>query len=174
MKIYYVNSELPEKSLIENSIFLAGPTPREKAVPSWRPDAVSILEDVGFGGSVFIPETDDGDWLRHYDRQVEWEWSALAKATVVLFWIPRHLGEMPGFTTNVEFGLIAALKPKSAVLAFPEGAPKTRYLAELADQIEHFHNIFGSKSGLPPYCAIPRASTLRSALEICVNKAAHP
>lgn len=33
-----------------------------------------------------------------------WERMALTEATVIMFWVPRSLPDMAGFTTNVEFG----------------------------------------------------------------------
>lgn len=33
-----------------------------------------------------------------------WERIGLTNASVIAFWIPRHLPNMPAFTTNVEFG----------------------------------------------------------------------
>lgn len=40
----------------KKSIFLAGPTPREEKVASWRVAAVKKLEELGFDGVVFVPE----------------------------------------------------------------------------------------------------------------------
>lgn len=42
MKICYSDQ------LIDSSVFLAGPTPRSIDVASWRPDALVILEDLGY------------------------------------------------------------------------------------------------------------------------------
>lgn len=52
-----------------------------------------------------LPESRGGRRATHYDDQVEWETAARATADAILFWIPRDLTTMPGFTTNVEFGL---------------------------------------------------------------------
>jgi hypothetical protein len=41
------------------SLFLAGPTPRSAEVASWRPGALHILSELGFGGSVLVPERRD-------------------------------------------------------------------------------------------------------------------
>ena len=38
------------------SIFLAGPTPRDGNVISWRIEACKILEKLGFDGIVYVPE----------------------------------------------------------------------------------------------------------------------
>lgn len=120
---------------IERSIFLAGPTPRSLEIPTWRKDALRILDELGFTGTVFVPES--ADWAPHnsYDDQVNWEWDALAQATVVVFWIPRDIKTMPGFTTNVEFGLMVGTR-KKVVLGFPSGSPKNKYLESLAREYE--------------------------------------
>lgn len=115
---------------LPKSIFLAGPTPRSKDVPSWRPEALLILERLGFAGNVYLPEAADWAPHEHYDDQVHWEWEALNLSTVVVFWVPRDLKTMPALTTNVEFGLLA--QSGKLILGYPETAPKMMYLGKLA------------------------------------------
>jgi len=116
-----------------NSIFLAGPTPRSDDVKSWRPEALEHLEEQGFDGTVFIPEDRDGGFKGTYMDQVDWEHEAISFAGCVLFWVPRDLETLPGFTTNVEFGMLyKTLKQNSVVLGCPPGTPKMRYLLYLA------------------------------------------
>ncbi len=115
---------------IPKSIFLAGPTPRDPHVPSWRPAALDLLTTMGFHGAVYVPESENWEPHDHYDSQVDWEWEALNASTVVVFWIPRHLETLPAFTPNVEFGL--SIQSGKVVLGYPEGAPKNKYLDRLA------------------------------------------
>ncbi len=129
MKPVFALQKLPK------SIFLAGPTPREEQVSSWRPYALQLLEKIGFDGNVYVPESEDWAKHNHYDDQVQWEWEALSISTIVLFWIPRDLNDMPAFTSNVEFGLTVA--GGKAILGYPKGAPKMNYLAALAQR----HNV---------------------------------
>ena len=110
----------------KKSIFLAGPTPREEKVASWRVDAVKKLEELGFDGVVFVPEYSPWVPKTNYVDQANWEREALTEATVILFWIPRSLPDMPGFSTNVEFGYW--LHSKKVIYGRPDGAPKTKYL----------------------------------------------
>lgn len=110
----------------KKSIFLAGPTPRGKEVVSWRVDAVKKLEELGFDGVVFVPEYSTWIPKENYEDQANWEREALTEATVILFWIPRSLPDMPGFSTNVEFGYW--MHSKKVIYGRPDGAPKTRYL----------------------------------------------
>lgn len=110
----------------KKSIFLAGPTPRGKAVASWRVDAVKKLEELGFDGVVFVPEYSTWIPKENYVNQANWEREALTEATIILFWIPRSLPDMPGFSTNVEFGYW--MHSKKVIYGRPDGAPKTRYL----------------------------------------------
>ena len=110
----------------KKSIFLAGPTPREEKVASWRVDAVKKLEELGFDGVVFVPEYSTWVPKTNYVDQTNWEREALTEATVILFWIPRSLPDMPGFSTNVEFGYW--LHSKKVIYGRPDGAPKTKYL----------------------------------------------
>ena len=88
----------------EKSIFLAGPTPRDKDTISWRVAAVKILEKLGFDGVVYVPEYSSWKPKTDYVDQAMWERIGLSNATIIAFWIPRHLPDMPAFTTNVEFG----------------------------------------------------------------------
>ena len=132
MKTIYSDDTL---NVIETqSIFLAGPTPRNSDVPSWRPEAIVILRNIGFSGTVFVPEHKDWEALKHYEDQVEWEYEALTRVSVIAFWIPREIARMPAFTTNVEFGYWMAKIDHSLSshrhIAYgrPDGAPKTRYL----------------------------------------------
>lgn len=115
---------------LPKSIFLAGPTPRDEATSSWRPQALELLRELGFKGSVYVPE--QADWAKHdhYDEQIAWEWEALSVSTVTVFWVPRDMLVMPAFTTNVEFGLMIATG--KCLLGYPQEAPKMRYLHQLA------------------------------------------
>jgi hypothetical protein len=123
------------------SVFLAGPTPRRDDVPSWRPAAVKALAAQWPGPeplTVLSPESRGGIRAAHYDDQVDWETQARAAASAILFWMPRDLQTMPGFTTNVEFGLDVGTG--RAVLGCPPDCPnpeRNRYLIHVA----HRHGI---------------------------------
>ena len=54
MKIVYTLEEIPV--FHSDSIFLAGPTPRDRETQSWRPEAIKILKEIGFDGIIFYPE----------------------------------------------------------------------------------------------------------------------
>ena len=136
MQVLYAHEKL--ESVPAQSIFLAGPSPRDKEHYNWRPEALKILEKAGFEGTVFVPLPRDGEWSRDYDGQVEWELEHLEIASIIVFWIPRDLETLPAFTTNVEFGLY--VKSGKIVLGFPEGAPKMRYLEYV-----------GKKNNVPVY-----------------------
>jgi len=58
----------------------------------------------GYDGVVYVPEYSTWTPKRNYDDQAEWEREALINSSVILFWIPRVLPDLPAFTTNVEFG----------------------------------------------------------------------
>lgn len=163
MQVLYAVQPLPAVDVLPNSIFLAGPTPRADDVSSWRPGALALLEAQGFDGTVFVPEAEGGGWHGIYDEQVRWEWDALGRAACVLFWIPRELSKMPGFTTNVEFGFLAAFRPEAIVLAAPEGAPKLRYLQAIAREQERFRAAFGGNgTGM----RIPKVTSLEAGLQL--------
>lgn len=108
------------------SIFLAGPTPRTKDIISWRGKACNILQEFGFNGIVYVPEYSTHMPLEDYIGQVMWEREALMSATVISFWIPRSLPDMPGFTTNVEFGYY--FHTRKVIYGRPDNAKAIKYL----------------------------------------------
>lgn len=142
---YYAGDPLLHSA--DMSIFLAGPTPREAHVKSWRPEALSILEAIGFPGGVYVPEPPAGPmgtWPE-YDDQCNWEQERLEKAGVIVFWIPRDMMWMPALTTNIEFGLYASSRcaSRTVALGFPREAPHMRYVEYCARQwgIRVRHNL---------------------------------
>ena len=128
MQIIYVPGEAPAK--VAKSLFLAGPSPRSADQPNWRPEAIAILEELGYDGTVFIPLPADGDFSHGFDAQIHWERKHLDLADVIVFWVPRDLEKLPGFTTNVEFGTYH--DTGRVIFGAPEGAPGTRYLQSMA------------------------------------------
>lgn len=89
----------------KNSIFLAGPCPRDNYEDDWRNEAIDILTDLGFDGIILNPtnpnydKTDEG----HLLKQLQWEIEAMHKSSAIIFWVERT-EEHPAFTTNIEFG----------------------------------------------------------------------
>lgn len=117
------------------TIFLAGPTPRDHSSPSWRPNMINALRESGFNGDIFIPEK-EGDYLSYeHSTQVHWEVKHLNLATLIVFWIPRSIPSMPGFTTNIEFGEF--MHSGKILLGYPEEAEKMKYFKVRAEM----HNI---------------------------------
>lgn len=129
--IVYSDQDLPNE--VFKTVFLAGPTPRNNNVVSWRDEAIEIFKKNNFKGTLLIPEPSNGKFEHDYDDQVNWELEAMKMADVILFWIPRQLRddfEMIGLTTNVEFGFW--VDSGKIVFGFPENAEKMRYLESLA------------------------------------------
>lgn len=150
-----VNARCTFPSTVRKSIFLAGPTPRGKVVPSWRPEALRILEELGFDGTVLEPEDADGSFHDFGDpdvwrAQVEWEEAALKRADCIVFWIPRDMATMPALTTNTEWGMWC--DSGKVVLGTPPGAPSVKYQ-------EHYARKF----------RVPLAHTLEDTLRLAVS-----
>jgi ADP-ribose pyrophosphatase YjhB (NUDIX family) len=129
--VVHANEEAPDAW--DAAVFLAGPTPRQRHVASWRPEAIEILRrrwTVDGRLVVFVPEA--REWgLRDDTDQVEWEERGLNLADVVAFWVPRDLATMPAFTTNVEWGMWHA--SGRVVFGAPPGSPKNSYLLRYAN-----------------------------------------
>ena len=130
---------------IEPSVFLAGPMYRNNEDISWRIEACRLLHKHGFDGVIYSPEWREGvkpqDWS--YEKQIEWEVQALQASALILFWIPRDLDVLPGFTTNVEFG--EWLRSGKIVIGSPPKAEKVGYLKERCKQlnISWYHMLEG-------------------------------
>jgi hypothetical protein len=136
MHVIYALERIPP------SMFLAGPTPREDhPVPSWRPEALKILEELGYDGSVCVPESRDGKFEWEYDSQINWETAGLMSAGVIVFWVPRDPVALPAFTTNIEFGM--HLASRKILLGWPEDAYKMSFFKKKAEEynIPVFHDL---------------------------------
>ena len=120
MQVIYAKEHVP------HSIFLVGPTPRSKSVKSWRPEALAMLAELKYKGTVYSPEPRDGNWSSGYEDQIEWENQAIQSSTCVVAWVPRDIETMPAFTTNVEFGML--LRSGKFLYGRPDGSPKCAYL----------------------------------------------
>jgi hypothetical protein len=124
MYTVYALESLPDPC--RASIFLAGPTPRDPATPSWRLEALRLLAELGYTGAVIIPEARGGEWRHSYLEQADWEVAMRARADLIVFWVPRELTAMPAFTTNVEFG--EDYDSCRCLYGRPVEAPKCHYL----------------------------------------------
>lgn len=129
MQIIFCNEGFPEE--VKKTLFLAGPSPRKSGESNWRVLALELLATAGYDGTVFVPMTrkqlygESFDEELDYEKQCEWEQTAMDMADVILFYVCRRENNQ-GLTTNVEFGKY--LKSGRIVYARPEGAIQTRYL----------------------------------------------
>jgi hypothetical protein len=119
--MHVVYSNMPCEIKSAHSIFLIGPTPRSPRVESWRPEAIGFLERAGYRGTILVPEP-----FIDYKQQIEWEYAGTEAATVLAAWVPRKMEDMPGLTTNVEFGLY--VRSGKLIYGRPAWAEKCRYL----------------------------------------------
>lgn len=108
MRVVYAREPYPD--VVERMIFLAGPTPRDRHVASWRPQALQWLRQSPIGSSsktvIVVPEEPQGGMQGEfgYGDQVDWETRGLERCDVIVFWVPRKAPDMPAFTTNDEWG----------------------------------------------------------------------
>ncbi|HTK60035.1 MAG TPA: nucleoside 2-deoxyribosyltransferase domain-containing protein [Candidatus Baltobacteraceae bacterium] len=140
MQVVYAREPFPDRWT--KSVFLAGPTPRGEGTPSWRPEALRLLEASGFDGVVFVPEDRDITGCaitpENYEPQILWEDEGLNRADIVIFWVARDLSlvpkkkpgdrdemKMPAFTTNIEWG--EYFDSGKVALGYPKETPKVGY-----------------------------------------------
>ncbi len=152
------------------SLFLAGPTPRKATVQSWRPKALKMIERYCQELVVYVPEQNqdpnpdqDPDaiqepeplnkWSPDREEHIIWNRGALIRSRVILFWVDRHLKNMPGFRTNTEWGFWTGHDPSKLVLAFPKKASGMRGMNNDA----HCYNI-------------PTAHSLSRGIDIALEK----
>lgn len=125
--LFYENKEISHPS-----IFLAGPCLKGGSFHgSWREEAINILNDLGFDGYVYVPESQKGVYEEEdlpFETTTRWEWERLKDCDVILFWVPRDDKDLPGFTTNIEFGRYTAIRPGSVILGYPESATRMKYM----------------------------------------------
>ena len=131
MNILYANEECEDIKKYY-TIFIAGPTPRNKETKSWRPDLITELckfDPVYFAQTLILsPECRNDVWLDNYDNQINWEQRHLELADLLVFWVPRELKDMPAFTTNIEFGMYIMNQDKDLIYGRPNNSPKNKYL----------------------------------------------
>jgi len=151
-----VNYSLP-------SVFLAGPTVRGNQLHliSWRFEAIEQFKKQGFEGNLIIPEFScegESDEVR-YDIP-QWEFEALIKSDVIMFWIPRTR-ELIGLTTNHEHGYWMARDRDKVVYGRPRDAYRMSYLDIM--WVEDYKNRFGKNSGAPIYTTLEK--TVKASIE---------
>lgn len=138
MKLIFADEALP--TTLTRSLFLAGPSPRDKDTLDWRIEALEVLQTLQFEGEVFIPiprnkfygKGDDASWT--YTNQIAWECAARQMSDKIVFWVARNItGKMPGFTTNVEFG--EDLHSGKILYGRPSDADKCRYLDKRIEEV---------------------------------------
>lgn len=117
-----------------NAIFLAGPCPRENFDEDWRNEAIKILFDIGFNGTVLTPTNPYFKLMESKfgftpesarSAQVAWERAAMHIASAIVFWVPRS-EKFPARTTNYEFG--EWYKKPNVFVGWPDGAIHNEYM----------------------------------------------
>ena len=53
----------------------------------------------------------------------------------IIFWVPRS-DELPGFTTNLEFGWYLARRPDNVIFGYPSTATKMQWMTKKYEQIK--------------------------------------
>jgi len=140
MNIIYTTQRKP---IIGYSIFLCGPSPRKGQTLNWRKDAISILEQLKFDGTVIVPEPENGEWPSNYDDVTDWEDEYLEQCDKIVFWVCRdYVNGIKGMTTNIEFGLY--YKTGKVIYGRPTNA----------DDIRNLDKRYKKQYGLEPHISL--------------------
>jgi hypothetical protein len=126
------------------SIFLAGPIPRKSFTKSWRPTAIKIARRFEQELVIYNPEPGHTEkWSPDGDEHLNWRRAAMLRSRIILFWVDRKLGYMPGFRTNTDWGYWTARDPERLVLAYPKDAPGMRGMHNdaLCYNIPYLHSL---------------------------------
>lgn len=117
-----------------NAIFLAGPCPRDNFDDDWRHEAIEMLFDIGFDGTILTPTNPHFKLMeskfgftheKAHLAQVAWERAAMHVASVIVFWVPRS-EKFPARTTNYEFG--EWYKKPNIFVGWPDDAEHNEYM----------------------------------------------
>lgn len=166
MKKYNFNVIVPVKdgkftnlSGLRNSIFLAGPCPRENYADDWRYEAFDILNELGFTGNVITPTNPQFHTIEKsvaIKEQIEWERIAMHIASAIVFWVPRDK-DHPAMTTNIEFG--EWYKKNNVFIGWPDFAEHVDYFKyKLEEQNKPYFQIL-SETLQAAVAALNRPST---------------
>ena len=132
MAIQIIEAQEAFPDTVNQSIFLAGPSPRQEQYDSWREDMIFSLEQAGFDGHIYIPIAFNRELKGEdsYINQIAWEEEARERADVILFWVDRNIEEgFLGLTTNTEFGM--DLATSKVFYGRPDSSDKVRYLDKM-------------------------------------------
>ncbi len=111
------------------SIILLGPSSKDANLTDWRQEVITLLDERGFEGAVYIPEPRTRNRPLDYDEHLRWVLDACQAADVILFWVPRNMQTLPGLKTNVEIGMF--IQSPKLLFGAPENAVKMRYIKTL-------------------------------------------
>lgn len=129
MELVFSDDKFP--SVVNKSIFLAGPSPRyalgdKVDLNTWRHKAVQLLQERWYDGIVYIPLPRSAFFgetyvdQNGYVKEIEWDLKAFNRADVIFIYLDRQ-ADNQGLVTNVEFGRyfdsgrMVYCRPKSAV-----------------------------------------------------------
>lgn len=130
MNIVYTKESLTENT--KPTIFLAGPVPRDHHPEHWRKDAIDYLDQKQFTGTVYCPMLQGCQYIPDHEyngTHMDWEYDAMHKSDLILFWMPRDMKRYLALTSNIEWGMW--FDTGKVVLGYPTDA-------EHMDHIHHF------------------------------------
>lgn len=136
MRTFFVGEPFPQE--ITCTLFLMGPSAQgtHAAAPSWRREALGMLDSFGFSGEVFVPELRKGACGIETCAQASWEEAAQHQSDRILVWLP-------GTAANDEWGYWKSRDPARLILGVPPDTPHVRCPQLAAEKlgIPHFSTL---------------------------------
>lgn len=140
MKLVYTGEHCQN---FRNSIFLAGCSYRDGSLNSmsWRREIELIIQQKEVETSVeftlIIPEMNPNIPLYLTSEDIyRWETFMLSRSSSILFWIPRDMQDLPGLTTNIEFG--EWMSKEGVFVGYPDDAEKN---GSIKVRCEHYNKV---------------------------------
>lgn len=117
------------------SIYLAGPdNSPDIFAPSWRNEAIHILDDLKFNGRVYVPEISDYNQYNKNDYtesdKNKWIYNHMDNADLVVFWFPNNIVDIKSY---IDFGYMLGNRRNQVVLGYPESDINIENMKRLYD-----------------------------------------
>jgi len=130
MDIIYAREPFPIK--ITKTLYLADYSTEKPRISTWYQDALDILAQKQYDGSVYVPFIPDGSSFQDFSEQLVWHQTAMDRSDVIVFWIPGDSEQFTTYMTFTEFE--RRVKGRNVIWGYPRNISRLNVMDELARQ----------------------------------------